>query len=373
MRSKSAAISVALFLVISSPPTFAEFHLWTINEVFSDADGTLQFIELTTTADGQDALGGHSLVSIDANQNQKTLNFLTDLSGTTTNKTVLIATEAFTTLTGLSADYIIGNNFIPITGGSLNFAEGTSLFEFTQPMLPLNGVQSIDGIAQPQTATPTNFLGLSATLATDSYASFDVTTSMMQVPVVDIPGIGIANLSFTVNLESIEFALNNDFYLYATGIVAGDNPAQLQSDNTLYIPGLVIGEDRYEFNLDLLGDSPVVFGNLAVLSVTKLLPPPVPMEVPSPEPEPDNSAAELQESISRGQSQYASMCSVCHGATGLGGIGPNLRISSFNSFDLLRNKIDLTMPQTSPSACVDDVSFSCATDIANFILNVFQN
>jgi hypothetical protein len=369
MRNKKTVICVALFLALSTRLAFAEFHFWTINEVFSDADGTVQFIELTTTVDGQNALNGHSLVSIDTNQNQKTLNFLTDLSGTTSNRSVLIATEEFTTLTGLSADYIIESNFIPISGGSLNFGEGTSLFDFTQPMLPLNGEQSIDGNAQPQTATPTNFSGLSAMLAVDSYASFDVGSSVMQLPVADIPGIGIANLSFTVDLGSIEFTLNNDFYLYAAGIVGGDNPAQLQNNSTLYIPGLVVGEDLFEFNMDLLGDDPVVFGNLVVLSTTNLAPTPE----PEPEPEPDNSAAELQASISRGQSQYASLCAVCHGPTGSGGSGPNLRISSFNTFALLQSKINSTMPQNNPAACVDDVSFTCATDIANFVLDEFQN
>lgn len=365
MRSKKTVICVALFFTLSTRLAFADFHFWTINEVFSDADGTVQFIELTTTEDGQDALNGHSLVSIDTNQNQKTLSFLTDLSGTTSNRSVLIATEEFTTLTGLSADYVIDNNFIPISGGSLNFGEGTSLFEFTQPMLPLNGEQSLDGNAQPQTATPTNFSGLSAMLAADSYASFDAGSSVMRVPVADIPGIGIANLSFTVDLGSIEFTLNDDFYLYAAGIVGGDKPAQLQNNSTLYIPGLVVGEELFEFNMDLLGDDPVVFGNLVVLSTTNL--------APTAEPEPDNSAAELQQSISRGQSQYSSLCTVCHGPTGLGGIGPNLRTSSFNTLASLQNKINLTMPQNNPSACVDDVSFTCATDVANFVLNEFQN
>lgn len=367
MRNTKTTIAVALFIALLTRPAFADFHLWVINEVFSDADGTVQFIELTTTAGGQDALSGHSLVSTDANQNQKTFDFLTDLSGTTTNGSVLIATEGFTTLTGLTADYIIEDNFLPITGGSLDFAEGTSLFDYTQPVLPLNGEQSIDADAQPQTATPTNFSGMSAMVTADSYASFDVATSVMQVPVADIPGIGIANLSFTVDLSSIEFTLNNDFYLYEAGIVGGDNPAELQNNSTLYIPGLVVGDELFEFNLDLLGGDPIVFGNLVVLSTTNLVP------TPEPEPEPDNSAAELQASISRGQSQFAAQCTVCHGTTGLGGIGPNLRTSSFNTFALLQSKINSTMPRNNPSACVDDVSFTCATDIANFILDEFQN
>ena len=363
MRNNKTVICVAIFLALSTHRAFADFHLWTINEIFSDADGTVQFIELTTTADGQDDLSNHSLVSIDSNQNRKTLNFSTNLSGSTSNRSVLIATEAFTTLTGLPADYIIESNFIPITGGSLDFAEGSSLFDFTQPMLPLNGEQSIDANAQPQTATPTNFSGLSAMLAVDSYASFDAVTSVMQVPVADIPGIGIANLSFTVDLNSIEFVLNDDFYLYAAGIVAGDSPAQLQNNSTLYIAGLALGDELFEFNMDLLRDDPIVFGNLVVLSTTSLLP----------SPEPDNSAAELQASISRGQSQFGSLCTVCHGPTGLGGIGPNLRTSSFNTFATLQSKINSTMPQSNSSACVDDVSFTCATDVANFILDEFQN
>ena len=370
MNKKTIAVGTALFLSLSSRLAFADFHLWIINEVYSNTDGTVQFIELTTAAEGQGVLGGHSIISVDATQTQRTLNFSNSLTGTTANKSVLIATETFASLTGMTPDYIIENSFVPLTGGSLNFGEGSDVLEFTQSMLPLNGLQSIDSNAQAQTATPTNFLGLTATVSTDSYASFDVAASTMRVPVVDIPGIGIANLSFTVDLESIEFTLNNDFYLFGPGITAGDNPAQLQNNNTLYIPGLTIGTDLYEFNMTLLESEPIVFGNLAVLSVTNLLPS-TPIE--EPEPVPDNGAAELQASIDRGQSEFSSQCAACHGVSGVGGIGPNLRTSSFNTFNLLRNEIELTMPQGNPAACRDSGSFTCATDIANFVLNVFQN
>ena len=128
----------------------------------------------------------------------------------------------------------------------------------------------------------------------------------------------------------------------------------------------MVGDELFEFNLSLLSDAPVVFGNPVVLSVSDL--------VPQPEPEPEPS--ELQLSINRGQLSYQSLCAVCHGASGTGFIAfnaPDLTASNFNTVTALRQKIDLTMPQSDATACKDTGSSTCATDVANFVLNVFQN
>ena len=125
----------------------------------------------------------------------------------------------------------------------------------------------------------------------------------------------------------------------------------------------MVGDELFECNLSLLSDDPVVFGNPVVLSVSNLVP------LPDPEPEP----SELQLSIDRGRINFQSLCTVCHGSMGLGGIGPDLTTSNFNTFTALRQKIDSTMPQLNAMACKDTGSSSFATDIANFVLNESQN
>ncbi|MCH7817757.1 MAG: hypothetical protein IIC60_14435, partial [Proteobacteria bacterium] len=82
---------------------------------------------------------------------------------------------------------------------------------------------------------------------------------------------------------------------------------------------------------------------------------------------------EVQQSIELGASQWQlQQCTVCHGSSGGGGIGPNLQTSNIDTVAELRSKIDLTMPQTNPSACKDNASSTCATDIANYVFAVFQ-
>ena len=336
---------------------YADFHLWTINEVFSNGDGTIQFIELATTFAGQQELSGHSLVSTDGGANQNVMNFADGLVGDTQNKTLLIATTKFATETGLTPDFIIPEQFIFVGGGELNFGEGADTISFTREQLPLNDLQAIDGNVTPQTASPQNFAGQPATLSTETYATLSLDTAVMNVPVVDAPGIGILNATFDVNLETFVVTLL-EFFVYGNDIGVGDNPAEFQNSSVLHVPRLILGNELFEFNLTLIGEDPIVFDNLEVLSVTDI---PVETEV-----------NELQASISRGEAEYAILCVACHGATGGGGIGPNLGTSSLNTFDPLRNKIDQDMPQGNASGCRDSEASSCATDIANFVLNTFQ-
>ncbi|MEX0618897.1 MAG: c-type cytochrome, partial [Pseudohongiellaceae bacterium] len=91
-----------------------------------------------------------------------------------------------------------------------------------------------------------------------------------------------------------------------------------------------------------------------------------------PDRDPD-PGAELQASIERGQAIFSSKgCVTCHAADGSGGLGPNLRTSSFNTFAALRQQIHDNMPQDNPPACVDGAAEECATDTANYILHEFQ-
>src|SRR5204863_1027794 len=45
----------------ASVPANAAFHLWTIREVYTDASGTLQFIELFDPSGGQPLVNGQSI------------------------------------------------------------------------------------------------------------------------------------------------------------------------------------------------------------------------------------------------------------------------------------------------------------------------
>lgn len=355
-------IAVSLVITGSIQPSQADFDQWQINEVFASADGSIQFIELSTSAANQQDLRGQFLVATDGvSQQQNSLVFPSNLIGETANTSVLIATDGFALLTGLTPDFVIDAGFLPLAGGSLNFADGTSTVVYEAGQLPQNGIQSINGQVEPQLASPKSFAAFTAdNIQVPIRASVNGETLVLNVPVLDVPGVGLANVSFQVDLQTQEFTLLNNSYFYGPGIVAGDNAAEFQNNLILYLPALLFGTDVFELNLTLLSGEPIVFGNPAIISVTNLVP------GPNPEPTP------LEQSITRGQSQFASLCSHCHAPDGSGGFGPNLKLSSLNTFLLLSSKINSSMPWGNAGACREDSNSTCPSDIANFIVNVLQ-
>lgn len=149
------------------------FHLFSIQEVFSNGDGTVQFIELYTNDGGQQFLDGHS-VSFELNGVATNSVTLSELPGDTTNKTFLIGTANLATLFGVTPDFVISANFFsPGSNNFINFAGGTDRVNLT--LLPTNGVSSLNGMIHNSgstsaatsvnaTATLTNFAGSTATV-----------------------------------------------------------------------------------------------------------------------------------------------------------------------------------------------------------------
>lgn len=351
------AASIIIAATVTMSHAIADFDQWQFSEVFSNAEGDVQYVELQTTVSNQGDLSGLTLVASDASgQQQNSLLFSANLLAETQDSKLLIATQSFVQTTGLSADFEIADGFLFTEGGSLDFANGTAVLNYGASQLAKNGEQSMSSSLDPQLPDPTNFAGLSATLSLPVSGIFDSANSIMQLPVLNVPGTGLVNVSFDVNLDTLQFVLRDGFYVYSQGITAGDSPAEFQPANILYIPKLPVGNEIYEFNLALVSDAPVTFANPAVISVINVVPEP----------------SALEQSIARGEVQYSARCASCHGASGGGGIGPNLRASSFNTFAALRSKIDLTMPDGNSSSCVDNSTFTCATDAANYILNVLQ-
>jgi len=142
----------------------ASFHDWRINELFSNADGTIQFIELREIAgaNGENLLADHTLVS-----SGHTLTFQNDLpSVNTAHKTFLVATQAFADLGIVAPDYIIPNGFLSVGGGTVQYGAmpsnpygGGPVDIVSYPALPTDGTTSIDRNATQQTNSPMNFAG----------------------------------------------------------------------------------------------------------------------------------------------------------------------------------------------------------------------
>lgn len=153
----------ALAALVASTPSRASFHTYQINEIYSNADGTLQFIELKEAfgAGGQNFLRGLSITS-GSGANTKSFTFPNNLPSSNTGGTsVLIATEGFAQLGLVTPDYIVPNNFIAAPAGRINYANVDTVSYFS---LPTDGSTSINREAVPQQNSPTNFAGKSGSI-----------------------------------------------------------------------------------------------------------------------------------------------------------------------------------------------------------------
>ena len=137
----------------------AAFHLWTIRELYTNLDGTQQFIELFCPSGGQTFVGGQQ-VQVKDQSNTVTHTFLLpgNVSGDTTNRAYLLATAAFAAAPGAVApDATIPSGFLFPAGGTITFF-GSNGGAYTA--LPTNGVLSrvFPGNTN-QVNSPQNFAG----------------------------------------------------------------------------------------------------------------------------------------------------------------------------------------------------------------------
>ncbi len=155
---RSSAFTVILLFAQTAS---ASFHLWQINEIYSNASGTVQFIELTTTSGGQQFLSGHAITASQSGGATRTYNFTTDLPGDSANRKFLIATQGFADLHLVTPDYVIPSGFLPLSNGTVNFS-GVDTITYTA--LPGDGVTSLGRNGVTAVNSPTNFAGATGTI-----------------------------------------------------------------------------------------------------------------------------------------------------------------------------------------------------------------
>ena len=163
------------FIISSTSTAYADFHKWEISELFSNADGSIQFIEMFSQADGQELLN----TSPDVAQLSSTdglitnsMTFPNDLpSDLTGNKFFLIATSGFAGLAGaVTPDYIMSDGFLFTVGGTVTFADMfDALNTVIHGALPTDGTLSLNvdlntSTISTGTNSPTNFAGATGSI-----------------------------------------------------------------------------------------------------------------------------------------------------------------------------------------------------------------
>ena len=159
--NRSSKILGALYLtgcVVAALPVWGAAHGWGFNEVFSNADGSIQFIEM------RECCGFPNEIDLQdkwilSHSTQNMYIFPENLPpDSSANQYMLFATEGFARLPGApTPDHIICDNFFSLEEDQLNFFFYISVFIFDSGQLPTDGIHSLQADGSVTVNSPTNF------------------------------------------------------------------------------------------------------------------------------------------------------------------------------------------------------------------------
>jgi len=181
-------------LLFTASGAFAEFHLFQIEQLFSNADGSVQFVVMHefTGTNGENFWANKQFVSMHAGAPNNTFVFPSNLpSAATAGKRVLIGTQGFAALGIVAPDYTVPNGFLPTSGGTLNYA-GVDSVNFAS--LPTDGVTAITRNGTMVQNLATNFAGQTGSV-----------TAVLPPPANIVP---VAGVYYDPNQSGSGFALD---------------------------------------------------------------------------------------------------------------------------------------------------------------------
>jgi hypothetical protein len=139
----------------------AGIHTWDVREVYSNASGSIQYIELIDNGSGGTEFGvGNGSITSNGQTHSWTNGPVT---GPTNGKSYLIASASFDAIPGTpTPDVIIPVGKLPFfnpAGDTVGFSSGDS---WTFGAVPTNGTNSLDRDSGAGARTPKNYAGLGA-------------------------------------------------------------------------------------------------------------------------------------------------------------------------------------------------------------------
>ncbi len=199
-RVPTRILLVLFALLAFAGSAHATFHLWRMTQLYSNADGTVQYIELVALAGSQQFLTGHTLTSTQGSVTHS-FTFTTDLPGNTsttsgggyygggmtTYKSMVIGTQGFASLGIVAPDYIVPNGFLFTTSGTINYA-GSDVFSYAA--LPTDGRMALDRGGSTVVNSPMSFAGNSASIV-PAAATLNVQGLWWRSPAASESGWGI--------------------------------------------------------------------------------------------------------------------------------------------------------------------------------------
>jgi hypothetical protein len=159
-----AFISVLAVSIAGVVQATAGGHTWRLSEAFSNADGSIQFIELRESAGTAFETSINRVVSSTTNVSPT----VASVVGPTNFKSILLATASFAALPGApTPDYIIVPNFFNPVGDTLQLS---GLDSWAISAVPTDGILSLNralGTSHPggtRANSPTNYAGVTGSV-----------------------------------------------------------------------------------------------------------------------------------------------------------------------------------------------------------------
>lgn len=150
MRSIIRRILLSV-VALAALPASASFHLWAMQELYSNADGSVQFLELGALTGGQEFVANHTVAASSGGVTH-TFTLPNNLSGDSSGRKMLIATQGFAALGLVTPDFVVPNGFFFVGGGTVTWAEGADVWSYGA--LPTNGTDALsrNGTTGPNSA-----------------------------------------------------------------------------------------------------------------------------------------------------------------------------------------------------------------------------
>jgi len=147
-----SSLLCAVLLVLAGGASCAQasVHLWHVREAFTNADGSVQFVEMFDGFFGETFTAGTTLTA-NSDGVIKTFQFPFNIGATP--GAMLIATSGFGSLSGgVTPDFTFNQSVMPFTGSffnpnatniTLTFSGSSDSISFTGASLPKNGIHSL--------------------------------------------------------------------------------------------------------------------------------------------------------------------------------------------------------------------------------------
>ncbi len=203
---------MVIAILFSGATARATFHLWSVTELYSSADGTVQFVKLSTSSSFQDLMAGH-VITCTGPAGTQSFTFPVNLpSSATAGKTFLIGTGNLGSVPGgVTPDYIFTNQtpFLFLNGGGTYSVGIVGSLEApaVYTNLPSDGVSSLAGSGSSlvvATNAPKNFNGQSNSIVPVKFSSAAAVGTNFVMTFKTATGVnGAAGPSYTVEYKDL--------------------------------------------------------------------------------------------------------------------------------------------------------------------------